>query len=43
MEYVPQRYYQQVVQYLDNYRKAKQILKEISNINLELLRRRDKL
>jgi len=41
--YVTQKYEDQVKQFLANYRKMKQILEEISNINRELLRRRETL
>ena len=41
MHYVPQSYHEQVVSYLDHYRKIRQTLNEIANINLELLRRRE--
>ena len=43
MDYVPQDYVDQVRQYLENYRQAKQILDEICAINRELLRRRERL
>jgi len=42
-DYVPQRYQKQVTQFVANYQKVKQILEEISSINRELLRRREKL
>ena len=42
MHYVPQRYHEQVVSYLDQYQKIRQILNEIASINLELLRRRER-
>jgi hypothetical protein len=42
-EYVPQTFREQVNLYLDNYRQAKEILKEICRINCELLRRREPL
>jgi len=42
-EYVPEGFRTQVNQYLDNYRQAKDILKEICRINCELLRRREPL
>ena len=41
VEYVPQGYHEQVETYLGNYRVIKEILKEISRINSELLRRRE--
>jgi hypothetical protein len=43
MDYVPQEYYDQVEAYLANYRIAREIISEISRINQELLRRREKL
>ena len=43
MEYVPEAFQEQVKQYLENYRKAKEILEELSSINRELLRRRERL
>jgi hypothetical protein len=43
MDYVPCEYQQQVLQYVENYRKAREILKEICAINRELLRRRERL
>jgi hypothetical protein len=42
-EYVPGDFHKQVSQYLDNYRRAKEILKEICRINGELLSRREPL
>jgi hypothetical protein len=42
-DYVPQQYEGQVRQFLSNYQKVKQILEEISNINREILRRREAL
>jgi len=42
-DYVPQHYQKQVKQFLANYQRVKQILEEISSINRELLRRREKL
>ncbi len=41
--YVPQKYEDQVKQFLANYRKIKKILEEISSINRELLKRRETL
>ena len=41
--YVPQKYEDQVKQFLANYRKVKKILEEISSINRELLQRRETL
>ena len=43
MEYVPEAFREKVKQYLENYRKAKEILEELSSINRELLRRRERL
>jgi len=43
MDYVPLEYYDQVEAYLANYRHAREIISEISRINQELLRRREKL
>jgi hypothetical protein len=43
MDYVPQEYYDQVKEYLANYRLVREVIGEISQINQELLRRREKL
>lgn len=43
MDYVPQACQQTVEDYVDNYRRAREILEEISQINRELLRRRESL
>jgi hypothetical protein len=43
MDYVPQEYSEQVEEYLANYRLVREIIGEISQINQELLRRREKL
>ena len=43
MDYVPAEFQEKVKEYLENYRKAKGILEEISEINRELLRRRESL
>lgn len=43
MDYVPQDYQLRVRQYLANHRKIRMILKELCEINRELLRRREKL
>ena len=43
MAYVPQAFEETVKEYLENYRKAKEILEELSSINRELLRRRERL
>ena len=43
MDYVPQGDYQQITDFLANYQRAREILEEISEINHELLRRRERL
>ena len=43
MDYVPQEYCDQVEEYLANHRLVREIISEISQINQELLRRREKL
>jgi hypothetical protein len=43
MEYVPQAFCDQVAAYLDNYRRIREILDQITEINRELLRRRERL
>ena len=43
MDYVPAAFQEKVKEYLENYRKAKEILEELSEINRELLRRRERL
>jgi hypothetical protein len=43
MDYVPQEYHDQVEEYLANHRLVREIISEISQINQELLRRREKL
>jgi hypothetical protein len=43
MEYVPQDYFEQAVNYLANYHRVREILEEICEINRELLRRREAL
>jgi hypothetical protein len=43
MDYVPLAYSQQVHEWLSNYRRVRQILEEICQINRELLRRRESL
>ena len=43
MAYVPEAFQEKVKEYLENYRKAKEILEELSSINRELLRRRERL
>jgi hypothetical protein len=41
MDYVPQEACKQVSELLANYQRAREILEEISEINRELLRRRE--
>ena len=43
MEYVPLDYHDEVIEHLENYQRAHQILMEICSINLELLHRREEL
>lgn len=43
MDYIPLEYQEQVEGYVENFRKTKQLLEEISSINRELLRRRERL
>jgi len=43
MDYVPQARVEQVREYLANYQRTREILEEISAINRELLRRRERL
>jgi hypothetical protein len=43
MDYVPQADQPQAQKYLENYRQVQQILKQICDINCELLRRREDL
>ena len=43
MEYVPAAYQAQVREFLENHRKARAVLEEVCEINLELLRRREEL
>jgi hypothetical protein len=43
MDYVPADLQEKVKEYLENYRKVKGILEELSEINRELLRRREGL
>lgn len=43
MHYVPAGYHEQVSEYLDNYRQSRQLLEQICEVNLELLRRREEL
>ena len=41
MDYVPQELHNQVTEFLANYHRTREILEEISEINHELLRRRE--
>jgi hypothetical protein len=43
LDYVPQAYVDEVTEFLAHYRSSREILKEICEINRELLRRRDAL
>ena len=43
MDYVPCDYQQQVLEYVENYRQARDILRKVCAINRELLRRRQRL
>jgi len=43
MVYVPEAFQEKVKENLENYRKAKEIMEELSEINRELLRRRERL
>jgi hypothetical protein len=43
MDYVPQELYAQTAEFLANYHRAREILEAISEINRELLRRREAL
>lgn len=43
MDYVPAEFQEKVKEYLENYRKTKEILEELSEINRELLRRRERV
>jgi len=43
MDYVPQELYVQTAEFLANYHRAREILEAISEINRELLRRREAL
>ncbi len=42
MDYIPQALEKEVAEYLGNYRTVREILEEICQINLELIRRREK-
>jgi hypothetical protein len=43
MDYVPQDAYEQTAEFLANYRRSREILETICEINRELLRRREAL
>ena len=43
MDYIPLDYHEQVVRFLSNHRRVRQILEEICEINRELIRRKQKL
>ena len=43
MDYVPQEYYAQTKEFLANYQRTREILEKVSEINRELLRRREPL
>ena len=43
MEYVPEQYLEPVRQRLENYRELRELIEELCVINLELLRRRERL
>jgi hypothetical protein len=43
VEYVPQAYYAQIIDFLANYHRARKIVEQICEINGELLRRRQAL
>jgi hypothetical protein len=43
MDYVPQESHDQVAGFVANYQRAREILEEVSEINHELLRRREEL
>ena len=43
LEYVPGEHVQQVKLFVSNFKKAKQFMEEISDINREILRRREQL
>ena len=43
MDYVPQESYAQIAEFVANYHRAREILETISEINRELLRRREAL
>ena len=42
-DYVPQKYVEQIKEYVQNYKQVQTFLEEISNINREILRRRETL
>ena len=43
MDYVPQDSHAQIAEFVANYRRAREILEAISEVNRELLRRREAL
>jgi hypothetical protein len=43
MDYVPQECHAQITEFIANYHRAREILEAISEINRELLRRREAL
>jgi len=43
MDYVPQESHDQIAEFLANYQRAREILEAVSEINRELLRRREEL
>src|ERR1700757_3440094 len=43
MDYVPQEFYHQTIEFLANYQRTREILEEICEINRELLQRREAL
>ena len=43
MDYVPQESYDQIAKFLANYQRAREILEAVSEINRELLHRREEL
>jgi hypothetical protein len=43
MDYVPQESHAQITEFIANYHRAREILEAISEINRELLRRREAL
>jgi len=43
MDYVPQESHDQIAEFLANYQRVREILEAVSEINRELLRRREEL